>query len=368
MPNAVDKLSAVNPYVNAAQLYHKSPFQDFLGALGFRTGNQAWSENMAIQAAEYQAGLAQKAYDEEYNLPVNQVARMRAAGLNPDLNGGDSIDSGSAQPMGEDPSVPMQSEGDEGKIQNFASSILGVFSTSLGIVQSMQGVVRGRIQNSILATESEKNFTDYASQMALNFIPDKPDNLVDELGVEHSWQDQALSSAKIFARKNLPKKMQQKFLDEVTAFWNSAPKTNEAYQTWKQTQEGRFSYGMSRSTFGDLTIDDVLYGITKPLGDLALKELQQSAKASAKEAENAATYQENLDPALAATAQNTTNAATTATNEINSTLRNTMVDILYFLKDASSGKGVGAGLAKIAMALLSAQSLQMLPSFSSFIK
>lgn len=359
-------LLSVNPY--RGQNYVKSPWQNFLTSLGFRTQSDAWQENMSVQAAEYDAAIAQKLYDQEYNLPINQVARMRAAGINPDLDGGSGIDSGSAQPLGEDPSTPMQSTGDDFQLANFANSVLSVFSTSLGIVQSMQGVVRGRIQNSLLATENETKFKDFAQSMSLNFLPDKPDSVVDEYGVESSWRDQALGRAKIFARKNLPKKMQDKFLAEVTAFWNGAPATNEAYTTWRNGLEERFQYGVKRGAYGDLTIDDVLYGMTKPFSDYLLREMKGNAEYKAEKAENDAAYQKELDPHLAAEAQNSSNSSAKATNDINATLRGTMSEILSFLKDASSGRGVGAGLAKIAMALLSAQSLQMLPSLSSFVK
>lgn len=362
--NAVQKLSSSNPYFNSAtgQDYHVSGWQQFLKTLGFRTGYDAWKENMGVQAAEYQAGLEQKAYDEEFNLPVNRVARLRAAGINPDLDGGKGFDSGSAAPMGEDPSTPMQSTGDEAQLQNFANGVLSVFTTGLGIVQSMQGITRNRIQNLLLGTQTEQVFSDWTKGKSLDFLPDKPDALVDENGSAISWQQQALQKAQIFAKKSLPKKMQQKFLDQVTAYWNGAPGTTEAYDKWREEQEARFKYGMSRGTYGDLTEDDVLYGMTKPLADLALRALKGNMTADAEHAENQATFEEQLDPALAATAQNSQNQATKATNDMNAMLRGTMVEILSFLKDASSGRGVGAGLAKIAMALLASQSLGLAPT------
>ena len=56
----------------------------------------AWQENMSVQAAEYDAAIVQKAYDEQYNQPSEQVARMNAAGLNPDISGGENINPGEA--------------------------------------------------------------------------------------------------------------------------------------------------------------------------------------------------------------------------------------------------------------------------------
>lgn len=366
--NAVQKLSSSNPYSQSAtgSDYHLSGWQNFLRTLGFRTGYDAWRENMGVQSKEYDAALAQKAYDEEYNLPVNQVARMRAAGINPDLDGGKGIDSGVSSPMGEDPSTPMQSTGDEQQIMSFANGVMSVFTTGLGIVQSFQGITRNRIQNLILGTQAESDFSDFSDKWAFRFLPNKPDSLVDENGLESSWHDLALQRAQIFARKSLPKKMQQKFLDNVKAYWNGAPGDQAAYDEWSKVQEKRFGYGMSRGTYGDLTEDDVLYGITSRLGKLAQRALNATSEDQAVSAENQLEYDKTIDSAVAAEAQNSSNSATKETNDVNAMLRGTMSDILSFLQDAAKGKGIGAGLANVALALMSMQSLQMLPSLSSF--
>lgn len=100
-----------NPYRNLT--YRKSPWQNLLTNLGFRTEADAWQENMSVQAAEYDASIAQKAYDEQYNTASAQAERMRAAGINPDIDGGSSISPGEAASPAQDPSTPMQTTGDD---------------------------------------------------------------------------------------------------------------------------------------------------------------------------------------------------------------------------------------------------------------
>lgn len=204
-----------NPYRNAG--YKVRPWQQFLSWLGFRTQADAWQENMAVQASEYDQAILQKQYDEEYNSPAEQMARMRTAGLNPDIDGGSSIDSGSAQSLGEDPSTPMQATGDEQTIMNFADTIMQIGSTALGLVGSVQGIARNRMENTLLSTQNESAITDLATRMAPFFVPQTDDPTQEGA----SWQTQALTNAQIFSR-SMDKRTKKRFLDTIQSYWNGA--------------------------------------------------------------------------------------------------------------------------------------------------
>lgn len=47
--------------------------------------NQAFEQNQTLAQQDYQRNLEMWNYENEYNSPVNQMARLRAAGLNPNL-------------------------------------------------------------------------------------------------------------------------------------------------------------------------------------------------------------------------------------------------------------------------------------------
>ena len=137
----INSLLEANPY--RGQEYKKSGWQNFLSWLGFRTEADAWKENMAVQAAEYDASVLQKQYNENYDSADSQAARMRSAGMNPELDPS-SISSGNSSPMPDDPSTPMQSTGDETQILGFADKVMSAFTTCIGLSSGDSGKVKGK--------------------------------------------------------------------------------------------------------------------------------------------------------------------------------------------------------------------------------
>lgn len=353
------KSQIINPYASAQSssdelgshgMYRTSPWEQFLRSLGLRTGQDSWNENMQIQANEFQSALEQKQYDEQYNLPVNEVARMRAAGINPDLNGGDAISPGDAQPLGEDPSTPMHSGTDVGIISDFANGVLGAVSSAVGIVGSIQGITSTRLTNSLKAIENESAFSEFARGLFPYFLPESPEPEVSEDGSARSWQDLALGRAQIFAGK-LPKSLQDKFISQVQGFWNSAPGSSEAYKEWRDRVSSRRDYFNDSSYFYDEQ-DSVMRIIADGLQDAneRIYKLHQQAQESG---ESAVIEQNNLARSNAAMV---------------GILRSSLEGMIRKLDDASKQSGIKGGLASVAMALLSAFQLyvssQGLPSIS----
>lgn len=356
--STIGDLSAANPYKGAAKRYWTSPWQDFLSLLGIRTKSDAWRENMYIQEKEYDAAIAQKQYDEEYNLPINQVARMRAAGLNPDLSGGDGIGSGSAAPLGEDPSTPMQSTGDEETIMNFANGVLSLFSTAIGLTSGVQGVVRNRLENNLLSLQGESSLAQFAEQMFPFFLPNTPDDVVDEGGVASSWKHRALGQAQLFTR-GMPKKMQDRFLQEIQGYWNSAPGEAKSYEEWKNRVSSRKGY-YNEKNYMYSESDDVLQIISSEFQEMNEKiaRLQQKTSetgeiAQTAENENIADYASTLDGSLQAQAENAENKVSKENAEMVGIMRESLNGMIKKLDKASKESGFKGGMASTMMALLS---------------
>lgn len=343
-----------NPYSN--QDYYKSPWQDMLSAIGFRTGADAWRENMGVQAAEYDAAIAQKLRDEEYNLPINQVHRMRAAGINPDLDGGADVDPGSAAPMPEDPSTPMQSTGDEGTLMSVANGVLGAFSTALGMVGSIQGIQRNHLMNTLQSIENEDAFAKFASGLSGVLLPESPNSD----GIQNfDWKSVALKNAEAFANKQLPKKMRQKFIDFQEQYWSSAIGQNESYEDFRKRVNSRKGYFIdSKVNYSE--IDDVLSQIVEPLAEMQEKIFAQSQKTELAEGEAAEAgaktekeYQENLDGSLMGQAQNSANRSAAASDSTEAIINETINGIVKSLKKTSQDGGLKGALSGIAMAFIS---------------
>lgn len=345
----ISNLSANNPY--RGRSYAKSPWQGILTTLGFRTQADAWEENMATQAAEYDAAILQKQYDEEYNLPINQVARMRAAGLNPDIDGGSGIDSGSAAPMPEDPSTPMQATSDADSVMPIVNGVLGAFSTAVGIVGTLQNVQKMAIGN-------EADFASFAKSVSGMLLPDSPEGDAGMMN-DFDWRAQAIKNAESFAGKTLPKRMRQKFIDFQTQFWDSAVGKYNSYDEFKKYVTSTRDYYTESQTMWSPFMN-VLKEITEPIASMneqIYKQSQKTQLAEGEAAEAAAnteeSYQQALDGSLMGESQNEANELAKTTAQNNQVVQNTIHQITTGLEKASKKGGMEGALASIALVLIS---------------
>lgn len=347
-----DKLASANPYVNRD--YYTSPMQGFLGLLGFRTGSDAWRENMATQAAEYEAQMALKQYDEEYNLPINQVARLRAAGINPDLSGGDGISSGEAAKLGDDPSTPMQSVGDEGKLMEFANGVLSCVSMAAGIAGTIENIRGIHLDNVLKSISGEQQMSEYAGKIFPFLLPESPEGEVYDDGSARSWQSLALERAQMFAGQ-LPKKLQDKFIKQVTAFWNSAPGSANAYKQWRDNMLSRKGYEIDSRTNFSWDSEEMSI-IADELSKLASKAEKQGLRSEGAEQKYNADYYEGLSGKAAAAAENAEVKANEANYSIQGELRGALNNMINRIKGDSKknkrGNSLGTDLLLTTLSML----------------
>lgn len=352
MPQNFDTLTASNPYRKNIDNYQPSFLQKLWMSLGGRTQYDAWRENMQVQADEYDAALAQKQFDTEYNDPQSQVARMKAAGLNPDIDPG-SIDSGSASPMGEDPSTPMQSTGEEGIIKEVAQGVMSCFTTALGIVQSFQGIQTTHLNNLL-------QVADFAEQSFPNFIPYFGEDPSADVPIERSdYISNSLAMAKMFAKGNLPLRYRQRFVDTIEGFWNSAPKDEAAFKAWTSRIGSRREYAIEKENLYD-EIPGLLYPMAKEIGEMQedIFRARQSAalhdaQAETAESVNRREYAENLDSELQARAENAGNEVNYENSQMVGIMRKHLGNIIDGLESASKDGGIKGALSSVCMTLIS---------------
>lgn len=126
-----------NPYANLN--YRKSFWQNVLTGLGFRTNYDAYKESMMLQAQEYDAQMAQKAYNEKYDSALEQTQRLREAGINPDVAG--DVEAGSAQGPVDDGNPPIAPSSDGDFLTNVAGSLFSGVETLFGLAESGFGLI-----------------------------------------------------------------------------------------------------------------------------------------------------------------------------------------------------------------------------------
>lgn len=348
-----------NPYRNVE--YRMSPWQKMLSKLGFRTGADAWKENMTVQANEYDQAILQKAYDEDFNDAFSQAARMRAAGINPDLDPS-SIDSGEAAPLGEDPSTPMQSTGEEGVVMQVANGVMSAVSTALGMVGSIQGIFKNRLQNNLLGLQTElqtitneKEFASWASSYSPMMLPEA----AHPQGIQNfDWKSVALENARKFAGENLPKNLQSKFIDFQERYFDSAIGEGESYEAFKKRiQSTKGMYSEENTFYSELPsvmlpIYDELGAIAEQVYKIRQKSDIASSEASIAGSQTEIAYQNELNGQLMAEAQNSENKVIKEENETLGVLREHVNNIVQHLKKVSEEGGIKGAFGSLALSVV----------------
>lgn len=375
----LNKVLAANPYKNQARNYFQSPWQTWLAGLGFRTESDAWRENMGVQSAEYDAQMALMQYQNEYNSPSAQAARMREAGLNPDLQGIGDV--AQAAMPGDDPSTPMQSTGAEGTASELANFCMNAFTTALGITQGLQGMAGVHLDNVMKKVSIDKGISDFAKEMWPYMLPESPDpsagDGLDLYANPTSWKAAALSNAQKFAGRIRPRYRKQ-MIETMQQYWESGPGQAESYDAWKKRVQERRGYYSERGTFYS-DVDDVLQDIVDPLVQMSQKIFSQNQStqlAEGQAAQNVAEYQEKLyddnglDPRAESAARNSQNALTDTNASAVNTLNESVNDIIQNLqRTAKNESGLKGALANVALVLMASVRLWLanvgMPSISS---
>lgn len=362
-------LAAANPYAGAADLYRESSWQSFLSNwLGQRTEADAWRENMAIQENEYNAALLQKQHDEEYNDPINQVSRLRKAGLNPDLNAG-SVDPGSPGAMGTDMSTPMQSSGSPLEdLSNVGNLIMSCFTTAVGLSGDLLSL--GQLRESI---DSQKignagSIIDFAFNAVKNGLPAKAD-----FRDNASAQNQATDLISATVSPLLPRRYRRQFRQNVNRFMSSLVVQSGEYADRSKLLSDRLDFVRKRGS--SLTDDED--AVMQILNEGMIQMFDEASKLGAKNAlrseevtsgsldvqekENVkqGEYLDNVDAGAAAAAENAENRLTQQNADMSKKINSSMEKIVNRLDGEAKKGNVAAELTLLVLNVLRLRSLNV---------
>lgn len=161
-----------NPYRQLT--YNQSGWQKFLGSIGFRTSYDDFVEQAQINAAEYDAGIASMQFQNEYNSPAAEANRMRAAGLNPDLQGIQDV-AESAQPTEDPNGMPAQDSGQQAQqawsaFQSFGQLVVSSMTAGMSLYKEFIGLdlLKGQIEGQSI--ENHKGVASIIDSMILEQI------------------------------------------------------------------------------------------------------------------------------------------------------------------------------------------------------
>lgn len=340
VPDGVDSAQwNANPYANID--YRHTWWQKLLEGIGFRTNYDAYKESMAVNAAEYNAQLLEKAHNEKYDSASAQADRLRSAGINPDLNG--NVDSGSSSSIEPDPNAPISPEDSSNSVSVAANTIMGVVSAAIGLGKDVLSLkqMSQAVDSSQLGNVS--NLFDTAFDAAVKFIPSQyPEGNFD-------WQNQASNLVSDIVSPYMSKKQLKAFKSSLSAFYNSAPKTAKDWESWYKNVEGRKAWfnATSSSLYDDQ--DDVMRIISDNIMKMSDKIYKQSLSNQVKSSVNEGVYLENIDPSAQAQVENMTNRRNIESSNIDYILNETISSILSDLRDKSESNKRGHTFASVAL-------------------
>lgn len=258
MSTTIQDLQKANPYKNVD--YRRSGWQNFITSLGFRTNADAYQESLSLQSKEYDAALAEKSYNEEYDSAAAQTQRERDAGLNPDLTG--NIDSGSSSALKDDGNPAIAPESDASSVGNFASVILSGVQMAFGLASGAMSAI-GSFQN--IRSKSLANdaaFLDNAFS-ALPMVSDAVD-----LNVKDSPDGVAVSNFNRALRSILGVRGARRYTSAVTSLASSLQGQESEFGLRSKRAGSRSDYYNITSGSNYSEFDDCMKEIRSELSDL----------------------------------------------------------------------------------------------------
>lgn len=358
-----------NPWSNLD--YKQTGWQKFLGALGFRTGYDKAVENQQFQSKEYLANVAAMKFQNDYNSPSNMAARMRAAGLNPDLQGlGDVSESAS---LAEDTNNTLPN-GDGSETLDILSKgvnfIMSGISMAVGFAKDLGALKQISIANETGQIGNAQGLMELAIDAVLNHnqkemvvrtdpLKEEGDDLTPSIRETPAWV--------VDYKTGLSRKQYRQFKKFVDDFWNDSARIDTARnKDWIERMESRKSAFRHYTDPNYSDQDDVLLGLSKIFskysGRIEEKTLQVEEKtldtesselnARAAHARNASAYENALDPEMAAVAENATNENVAQNAKLDTDLNSMMSEVMKLLHDKADHGSKFASIALICFSVM----------------
>lgn len=315
-------LSIVNKYSNGAP---SSLFGSLTGK------NQMNAYNHQMKMYDELSALASKMYDEDYQSPVSESQRLRAAGLNPDLLGL----TGAAAPQSTSQGVPSGIQND-----NPLQITQSVLNFALSTYQSIQG-----FKSASLGLESQS--IDNINKMMQHARPVITRNIADMLAKGSKGADDWSTIMKMY---NPFKKGSREYKRYIKAFNNELSSSRYtaargALDQLSSVEDGRYKYGSFVGSKNWSPDDMALYHFVGGMMDMEIALKQSQFKSNKSRSDYDYDYYSNIDGKQMAGYDQSIKESDSAEKHINR-YRRKVYDQLYF--DYKNGSML-AGLMIIGM-------------------
>lgn len=298
-----------NPYRSKDLTYNKSPWQNFLTALGFRTKADAWEESVQENALQWDAGVYQQMFQDQYNSETAKAQRMREAGENPDLLGTGNV-SDASTPF-QDPEGINPGESEEGLPGQIASTVIGAFNSAVGI--AMQFAQLSNINQDIegKGISNAEHMMNIISQRVLGMTPSGGFKTDDDF---KQWKkDVEYSLREPYGRAFFKGSALRRWNRSIDDFIGGLPQTKEQYKEWRERLGDAKEYLLGREDhWSEATevfkiVNEELIDLRKAITENKAVAEKTKSEVDIQTASNELQYQEDLMPGERARAENETN-------------------------------------------------------------
>ena len=348
-----DSLFQNNPYRNLQ--YNKSDWQEFLGMLGFRTDYDRWQEEAQANAAEWDAGVFQKMYDEAYNSETAKAQRMRQAGENPDLLGTAGVSE--ANQMQQDPQG--MTAGMPDNVSNVATGLIGCFNNAVGMVgQYMQLMqIKSGIEGQNI--DNAENMMNIITQRVMGMTPKEGFKNEKEFQDWKANVSNALSGK--YGEAFFKGSSLRRWRRSIEDFIGGLPQSRAQFEEWnKRMNEAKEYWSGSADHWAEAKdvfdkVNEALYALRKATTENKAVAGELQSEVEVQTETNELQYQEDLEPGQRARAQNEEWKRKAEGNDFQGILAGHLAKLGHELDDLSKEGGLKGFLAEVFLFFLNSR-------------
>lgn len=367
-----DRWSEIESITNAFNPGQRTGWDSFIEGFGFGSSHRQNYINGMNEMMSSLGQISSTRREEEYNSAAQAADRMRAAGLNPDLQGVEGA--GQASEFNEPERVPM-ADSSQQQFATFTNMCLSCVSMASGLAKDMAGLQGAVLANEGRAIENNKNIGNVAFEYIKSHTksPHKDTEgkwVVGELDMSelNDWAKDHFHSRS--TRNKVVRQIKETY-DTSLGHLASYSSIKDAETAWYESLDalGRSNaYGRSDRT--DMGDNDPAVIVATNLNKTGKKVRENQQKADEHASKYTSDYYQNLDGAKAADATNKSNDASIAESEnrqvsagMDKILNDSLSSIITDLANVPKGDS-WYGLSKAALLIFSAMRANMftLPS------
>lgn len=347
-----------NPWLWSKQgRFSPNLFQQIAESLGDFSARDNYDNTILSNQQQWLSEALEKFRQEQYNSPLEQVAREKMAGLNPDLNG--NVDSGMAS-ENDQPILGHPQFGSDGSLESIGSFFMNVYQLASGMAKdsfSMQSMMNQ-------LTSEDLDINNKIISATTDFIKGSVGSPYKGDDGNFIFPDLSLDKLDSYAKSMFrSRSARNRFKKEVQSSYSSARSRFTQYGVLKDENDAKRALARSlgeSSAMGDEF--EPMVKVSERLNKLAIDIQEYQSKYTSD-------YFHNANGSLASSASNESNRGIVEENQARSYQRGmdkiineTMNKIVSDLSKESRYGGLEGLIAKGMLGFISAYRLQMLPS------